>query len=324
MGKATMTAIYAVWAVSFTGATWVSLVLGSRPEVLAVGNPERALQRLRDDPADACRIHRAACPLWPAFAGEWDGEGNPFERLARFAGKKALVLRNPKSRVLDELSAAGCAISHIVIVRDLRPLLASWMRKKPGHDIVQAIDLWGFNAARMTQRHLRRPGAVVIRHDLASADPDYLYARLSEATGRAYGPEQGRFWEHDHHIVAGNGGTMRTVIAWQQNESHSQAFYTDFIDSAARQGETRFRDERWRAELDRYVLYVIDRCLGAYQEEMGFERDSFAAEEERELARRFERDLSGRRLVYQIPGRSWSAGSAARRLARRALALVRS
>jgi hypothetical protein len=318
-----MTKIYIVWAVSFTGATWVSLVLGSRPEVLAIGNPERALQRVRDDPDDACRIHRAQCPLWPAFAAEWDGKGNMFERLARFADKDALVLRNPKPNVLDDLTSAGCCISHVVIVRDMRPLLASWMRKNPGNDIVQAIDDWGFNAARTTQRHIERPGAVAIRHDLASADPDYLYVKLTEATGLAYGPEQGRFWEHDHHIVAGNGGTMRTVIAWQQEESHNQAFYADFIDRAAREGETKFRDERWRTELDRYELYVIDRCFSEYQKKAGFECDSFAGDEEREFAAKLERDVAGRRLVYQVPGLSWSIGSAARRYARRALALVR-
>jgi hypothetical protein len=297
-----MTEAYIVWAVSYTGATWISLVLGSRPEVLAVGNPDRALQRLRENPKEACRIHGAECRLWPAFAASWDGRGDPFGPLAVFAGKAALVLRNPKPELLSTLASVGMTQRHIVLTRDLRALVASYMRKNPTKDVVQALDDWGYSAAQHTHRFLQRPGVTVIQHHRASGDLDYLHGKLREATGRDYGADQDRFWEHDHHIVAGNGATMRVVVAYQRKQEHRQPFYADFVDRVERKGDTKFVDERWRSELDRFALFVIDRCLGAYQTEFGFERDQFTAAEDAEFTCRLVNAIKGRSLKNAFPG----------------------
>lgn len=285
-----------IWAVSYSGATWVCFVLGSRPEALAIGNAERGCDFLRDTPGRACQIHYEQCPLWPAFAEAWDRDAPFLEQVARFSGKRCLVIRNPRAAtVKGELSSPGVRARHVVITRDIRALAASYLRKNPGLDVFEAADKWLTSAATRMRTFADRPGAVVVSHGQACVDPDYLSRKLTEATGAAYGPREARFWEHEHHIMTGNGATMRTVADYQQGLKHGEEFYNDYLKQLRESPEPVFVDERWQQELSRFDRFVLDQLLGETQDALGYPRDRFTRDEERDFGPRMAEALGSRR-----------------------------
>ncbi len=286
--------IISLWAISYTGATWISLVAGSRPEVLAVGNLDTALKRAAEAPDQLCRIHLAECPLWPKFAASWDRNGNFLTQLAEASGASQIVVRNPGSNearaMLDDPSIT---VQNVAVKRDPRPLAASWMRKNPGNDVFTALEKWLIPAAERMVSYLDKPGAIVIDHAVAAQDFGYLAQKLEEATGLSYGNEEAQYWKHDHHMVAGNGGTFGTVIAYQQGKEHKQEFYAAQMKSGLDAEKPKFVDERWRKELTPFDIFAVERTLGETglrlgltPEDFGSERESFERRLQEEIARR--------------------------------------
>ena len=73
-------------SLSYTGTTWINIVLGSHEETLAVGPPDRFFELWSTDPGKLCLVHGPDCDLWPAFSARYDPRNNLFVQLAEHTG----------------------------------------------------------------------------------------------------------------------------------------------------------------------------------------------------------------------------------------------
>ncbi|NNL64972.1 MAG: hypothetical protein HKP30_01890, partial [Myxococcales bacterium] len=75
---------------SYTGTTWLNLVLGGHARAFTIGPPDRVWQLREQGFDDACRVHAADCPFWPAFFRAYRPGENFYLQLAAFSGRDHL------------------------------------------------------------------------------------------------------------------------------------------------------------------------------------------------------------------------------------------
>ncbi len=300
--KTSVTEIIVLWAASYTGATWISFVLGSHEKVFSLGNIRRALDGLRKNPAETCVVHKKDCTFWPEFANQWNPAENLLIQLARYTGGKRIIVNNPRIKGgRPVINYPGLKITAFAIQRDLRALAASYMRKNRGIGIEQTIKDYLLRAADTMETDVKRDGVIVIDHGIASENHNYLLEKLKQGTGLDYTRDNLRFWEHDYHVVSSNAGTVGTVKAYQNmNQSHRQAYYDDFVKRIREneKADVRFTDQRWQQELTRYDLFVIDQFVGEINDRLGYDRDKFTQEEIRQFSADMKKRLAKPGLAH--------------------------
>ncbi|MDD5671499.1 MAG: sulfotransferase domain-containing protein, partial [Candidatus Omnitrophica bacterium] len=280
--------VIALQCVSYTGSTWLSLVLGSHEGALAIHNPEYTQKMLANSPDRVCMIHGAACSLWPEFAKRYKPKSNFFIELAKFTGKKILIIANPRMQIThQQLNHSSIQKKVIHLIRDSRALAASYARKNPGKDILQVLHDWLFRAIRAYPLKPDDSGMLTLRYEDIEAQSEKSLGRIAQFTGIPYTMESFRFWEFEHHIAGGNGPAVRPIKYFQgipMADVSEQDPYIRFIEKAKNTGDYKFRDERWKKELTRKDLFFIDVFCGNENQKLGYERDVFSPEEIREYS----------------------------------------
>ena len=132
--------VVVVRSLSFTGTTWLNLVLGSHPRAFTLGPPDRVMNLPPDAAADACRVHGERCAFWTDFFRQRHADANFFVQLAEFADRDVIVINNPLPH------GAAQALDHpqietrpIHMIRDGRAIAASYRRKYPDTPFLDAV-----------------------------------------------------------------------------------------------------------------------------------------------------------------------------------------
>ena len=245
-------------AVSYSGSTWLNLMLGAHDDALSVGEIDQAYKAGRA----VCRIHGPQCPIWSRFDPHADE--NPFIRIARISGKEFVVSSTRIRR----------------LIRDGRAVVASSMRKYPGRGVVRATRDWA-RSIRKKRRLIGRqsPDAVIRVHwnDL-NADTDGHMREICEFLGLEFDPGMITYWNRDTHFVGGNRGPM-TILAQKQGiELHTpqppspprrHVPHVD-LDFYKRADANHFVDERWREELTNAQLRLFALFGGRLNRKLGY------------------------------------------------------
>jgi hypothetical protein len=282
-----MIKILNVSAISYSGTTWLNLLLGSHPEVLTIGPPHRVAGMIDSDFSKACLVHGANCGFWPAFARQWDRSENLFVALRKFSGRSVFVFDNASPDFL----ARHARHDDVTVlpgryIRDGRAISASYARKMRETSYVESIAvggwLYGSFQASPDLSQLAKSGIFHARYEDVTADPASFLNRAGDYLGLRYPEDAHRFWEWDHHITAGNQGPIAMVRMHQAmhvNKFESHAVYAEQLERLKRDPLAPFADERWKTQLTREELYWFDRMMGEKNASLGYERDSFTPEE---------------------------------------------
>jgi hypothetical protein len=276
-------------ALSYSGTTWLNLLLGSHPEVLTIGPLHRLIGMLDTDLSTACLIHGADCSFWPAFARQRDREENLFVELRKFSGRSVFVFDNCPA---DFLAAHGRHPKIRMLpgryIRDGRAISASYARKMRSKNISYldsiGVDGWLYKSFQNVPglAELEKSGAFYARYEDVTADPAAFLKRAGDYLGLSYPEDAHRFWQWDHHITSGNQGPIEMVRQHQAlpaREFESRQVYADQLERLNREPMAPFADDRWRAQLSREELFWFDRMMGRKNAEFGYERDRFSQAE---------------------------------------------
>ncbi len=289
--------VVVVNSLSFTGTTWLNLVLGSHPRCFTLGPPDRAWRLRRDGARDrTCLVHGADCPFWSGFWKTHDADANFFAQLAGHAGRDVVITNNPLADGAGrDLRAADLWVKEIQFVRDGRAIAASHVRHQRGKvsffEAVAGFLHPSFSTFRWEQDD---PDRLCLRYEDVLADPHGALARIAAFTGLDYDESALRFWEHEQHITSGNGGTVALVRLAQGLPMGSFAdrqFYEEQFARMREQGPAAFSDARWEEELTRQDRFIFDVLCGAVNARFGYARDRFTLDEIAEFAGRLRRLL---------------------------------
>ena len=292
---------------SYTGTTWLCLLLGSHPRALTVGPPDR-VWGLRDAGfADACRVHGKDCGFWSGFAERYDPGRNFYVQLADYADKDYIVINNPTpAHEKAEMRHPDIVIKPIRIVRDGRALACSFSRhlKVDMHDAIREHIRPLFGQFPL---ETDRDDMIGARYEDVLGDQRAWLERFGRFIGIEYPADALEFWTYDHHMTSGNAGTMALLKFFQGIEVRNfkdRGFYESQFERM-RAGEKSFDDQRWRGELGRRELYQFDRYCGVGNAAWGYEADAFTSVERAD----FEAELDGKAPVAESrPTSQKSAG----------------
>ena len=136
--------VVVVNSLSYTGTTWLNLVLGSHPRTFTIGPPDRVYNLLKqqtiDQPVDACRVHGPECEFWQGFCDRYLATENYFIQLAEYAKRDVLVINNPIPNGAGlELEHPSIVLKPIQFIRDGRAVAASYRRKHPNESFFDGV-----------------------------------------------------------------------------------------------------------------------------------------------------------------------------------------
>lgn len=275
-----------------SGTTLVDLVLGAHPqgralgELAQFGRADRSVARR----GGLCGICEGTCSFWQdavprGFRRRWFG-GPLTARIARLARPGTglygeLFAADPAARYLSDSSKSipwldarlasrrdwrDAEPLFVLVTRDGRAVLNSWMRKRPEVAVTDHIARW----RRITQRldaaydgfagrRMRLSYEALARHPADGA------AELARFAGVAPDPAMARYWEAEQHPVGGNVGT-RTLILRHRAGDGAIPFAPSSADKTAyyaAQGLAIRPDLRWHTELPHAARETFERMAGA-------------------------------------------------------------
>lgn len=279
-----------VHSLSFTGTTWLNILMGSHPTCFTLGPPDRAWRMDADDAAEACIVHRADCEFWPRFLRGYDRDRNYFVQLAEASGCRIVVLNNPTPALAErELDHPSVDVRHVTLVRDGRAVLASLLRQVPDRyaSAYDAVRGWLEPALRSLET-LVPPDAghsLFLRFEDAARDPRAALDRIGELLGIHYPENALRYWEHTHHLAAGNWGAVSVLRRLQGlagledwNET-LPPFYDEIAERTRAHPEQVHVDDSWTGVLGRDDRIAYDYLVGELHAAVGYERDRFTVGE---------------------------------------------
>ncbi len=249
-----------------SGQTWLSLLIGSHPNALSIGEID-ALHG-QQNVSRSCMLCGDDCEFWSSFNKVWKPEKNIFLQLADFSGARLLSLSKVE-KYRSQLFDARIKLKVIRLLRDGRAVTASYARKYPARPYGDIVTAWA-NSARENDRwilNLPPQDRIVVSYenllDHTSATLRYICSFMDIA----YSDAMIEYWKVKHHIVDGNRGTLSFVQRYFGKESNpkDKAFYNS-------QDPSLFRDERWRHELTSFQLSQFQKIGGDLNAQYGYAR----------------------------------------------------
>ncbi len=277
---------------SYSGTTWINILLGCHEDAFALGPANRVLSML-EDPSDtgdkACRVHGETCTFWPQFFKNYDRSGNFYVQLAAATGKRVIVTNNPYTG-----EAASAHLDHpqvktryVNVVRDGRAIVASYLKYHPEADLLETVRDWFAPFAETLPFDPDNHADLSVTYESVVSDQKSFIEAAGSFLGLQYPERFFRFWEFEHHAAAGNPGPLGTIrrhlgrpfagVDTEESERRYQQLLSD--------PQTPRLDASWESELGRRDRLIFDHFAGATNERWGYRRDRFNVSEVREFQR---------------------------------------
>lgn len=274
-------------SLAYSGTTWVNLVLGCHPDAFALGVPDRIWTGGADVAERLCSVDGAACEFWPRYFEHWRGEKNAMSLLAEVARARVILLNNINMNLLNEQVAKDDVdLRYMVVLRDGRANVTSALRHTPElfHDRYHAMRTWLKPAWENLFNGLPRDESrlLVIKYEDMVHTPTETIARIGDFLDLDYGADAFRYWEHEHHYIGGNTGTMgllRDMRGLPRAKHARESYYQELANATRARPLIPVLDESWQEYLTREDLVAYDYLCGELHEAMGYVRDEIGIDE---------------------------------------------
>lgn len=247
-----------------SGQTWLSLLIGSHPRALSLGEVDKLYGLTRLD--RSCMLCGEGCEFWGKFTKAWSPERNIFTQLADFSGASILSI-SKLEKFRGQLGAERILLKVIRLLRDGRAVTASYARKYPSRQYDDIVRQWAFSARENDRWFLQIPqeNRMVVKYENLLEHASATLRSICAFLGIDYREGMIEYWKVKHHIVDGNRGTMSFVQRYFGKEGNpkDKEFY-------GCQDPASFRDERWKKELTPHQLRRFRKIGGVLNVEYGY------------------------------------------------------
>jgi hypothetical protein len=220
-------------SVSYSGVTWLELLLATHPLVVSIGPADRSWGWLRGTDSRPSQEYSSTCSeFWSSFreSGQFR-EGEFIEQIVERTGCSTLVLDNPSDEFSRlELEKPNLNVHEVHLIRDPIDVMKSYQRSNPKATVRSQLkrDGWLRNSIEVLAKTKLSGGRVVHYEDLLE-DPLATLNSLGSALGLVFPPDSLRYWEFDHITFGGNTGPLSLVgyhlTGKKPKDSRYEAFY---------------------------------------------------------------------------------------------------
>ncbi len=264
-----------IFSVSYSGSTWLNMLLGSHPSIFSIGEIKAILRFNRP----FCSFHGENCPLWSQFV--YPGGDNSFRQIQQMTGLDILVANNSR-KLLHEERETGIRPRFIHLIRDGRAVTASYLRKHPCDTVWTAARRWAHDVRRNKRLMRRQPKADVttVHYERLVDDTETEMRRLCAWLQIDFDPRQLEYWKHIDHLLGGNKGTLTLVAEAQgltklpptpaqkaDHDPNRPAWDTSFYRGA---DPSQFRDDRWKKQLTTGQCRIFAIAAGWLNRRLGY------------------------------------------------------
>ncbi len=247
-----------------SGQTWLSLLIGSHPRAISLGEVDELYGLSSLD--HACMLCGESCEFWSEFNKAWSPERNMFTQLADYSGAGILSI-SKLEKFRGQIDDERIRLKVIRLLRDGRAVTASYARKYPSRQYDEIVRQWVFSARENDKWFLQIPpeNRMVVKYENLLEHTPATLRSICAFLGIDYREDMIEYWKVKHHIVDGNRGTMSFVQRYFGKEGNPKD--KEFYGS---QDPASFRDERWKKELTPRQLRRFRKIGGALNIEYGY------------------------------------------------------
>lgn len=272
--KHTSIRIVHIIAASYSGSTWLNLMLGSHPDSFSIGE----MFWIKELGRPYCAFHGDACDVWSRI----DVQKAPemFHRLAAATGKKTMIVNNSLG-IVDAASSAGIPTRHLHLIRDGRAVTASYRRKHPEKSVHDACVWWKSGVDYHRKQLGKHPPehVLAVRYEDLQQDPLRGLNIICDSLGQQYSEEMLQYDTRTEHFVGGNLGTLSMVARSQGRPAPTEPpdippgletpdWGLEFYEN---QDAGNFVDNRWDAERVESEDVTFNRLAGRLNKKLGYE-----------------------------------------------------
>jgi hypothetical protein len=250
-----------------SGGTWLNLMLGAHPEIIALGELSYAngLQSLKG----ACSLCGEGCEFWDKFDQQWNPDENIFLQLAEFTGKHRFAISTWNTHA-DHLADERVEVKCIRLLRNGIATTASYYRKYPNRTFTEHIQKWVHDSIRVDRwlEQFSAENTYIVRYEDLLENSDTL-SSICHFLNIDYIEDMNEYWKVPQHILGGNRGTlffMRKYLGLEitsDQEPVDSAFYINH-------DPLKFRDQRYQKELTRDQLIKFEQRGGSLNRTYGY------------------------------------------------------
>lgn len=284
------------------GSTLLDLILGSHSTGFSLAEfrmISRMLERGGDDlPDDICVICQNQCTFWNLSVHGRDLRRlysrsgifnkirkklirqfkNPYDPIFAASGKTLLVdsSKTPQwiSSQLTPLRVWRNATPFLIYLqRDERAIINSYLRKYPERGIEDITKKLIRNENCMEKYFDNFPFASksIVKYEELAQHPEGTVQRICDFLEVPFEREMLLYWNHDHHPIAGNGGTQSLIFKYRETIGEISEEVRKKINEGDKYYEEKYYgdvglairlDERWKRELSAEQMKEIEALTG--------------------------------------------------------------
>jgi len=295
-----------------SGSTLLDLIIGSHSKAFSLGELwSISADQVSKKQSLICGVcagecafwnRRASLPVLRSYFGRWNRSNRLAFALYRYLGgfkgniyrhllewSRAEVLVDSSKRVwwirrqlLPSWFWRGMNPFLIYLHRDGRAVANSLLRKFPERGMAAIAKGW-VRGTQQRERYFRafpRHRRLQLAYEQLATDPEGVINSVCDWLDIRYEPEMLRYWQHDHHPVAGNLGARSLIFKYREQFDGGLAAYWSQINEGDRYTNQAHYDElgmaikldlRWRHELSREQLDIFDTVAGAVNRPYAYE-----------------------------------------------------
>lgn len=283
------TTVVNVISTSYSGSTWVNLLLGSHSRMFSVGEADALIR----DECVPCTLHGPDCPVWSGFDPEPHSE--LYLKMGRLAGGRMLVVNNARY-TLPMQTHDLIHPRFLFLVRDGRAVVHSDLGKHAGTTTWRASRSWARGVARKWRmvQQFDPSDTLMVHYEMLRDDTRGQLETVCDWLHVPFEPAMLEYWKHPHHFIGGNVGALsyaargqgldrlycrtpmpdKLVVApldAQQMQFDGRGGQSTWnLQRYQQQAPDQFRDERWKRELTDWQLRVFALAAGRTNRRFGY------------------------------------------------------
>ncbi|MFB2917515.1 MULTISPECIES: sulfotransferase family protein [Aerosakkonema] len=263
-----------ITGVGHSGTTLLGLILGSHSDGFFCGETEntRILQEANKPYGKGvCKICGPECAIW----GNIEYSPKLYEEISDKT-KQPFIIDSTKNGPWIEQQMATVRNSSvetflILMQRDGRASINSYIKRYPERDIKELIEKWVAKIRRSNALFDRFENKKMkVRYEELATNPDLVVGNICKFLEIDYQPDMLNFYQHEHHPLGGNDGTL-LLVAKGQAEKGKEAFVNSSnwkIDYYRNHNLGIKLDDRWKQELDPAIQSLFQEIAGQENEEL--------------------------------------------------------
>ena len=256
---------------SYSGVTWINLVLGSNNKSLYIGPPHRLFNEKNIKLCLICE----KCDFWEKIEIK---KKKIISNIFKNNNISHIFTNNANNDFYEECDSFFLKKYEILLIRDARAITLSYLKKnKTKINYFNSIHPEGwFYHSFQNLPNLDVYKNLVIKYEDICLQPVKFFKIISDYVEIDFNESQLKFWEYDHHLIMGNKGPIDVIKRFKRRNLFPYNLNKKINNYKKTFEISKNFSKSWKKEISHEQRFFFDLVLGEKNNTLGYERDYFS------------------------------------------------